>query len=320
MIERIRKVLEKNPSIKKISEDVDITRQTTYKIVKKIANGIPNDSILPSVKNKNSNLNSDIKNKISQLLLRDSSYTQKEIVNELSIDGIVKSQSTISRTLKDMIFSRKRLVKIPVERNTIKNIETRQIYARSLGHINDNNLVFLDETSMNLHQTRNYGYSPINSKAIKFIKANRGTNISCMVAIKNSGIISYEIRDGPYNGDTFIDFIKNKLLIHFLTHPNDILIMDNCKFHHRKDVLSVLHENNITFKFTPPYSPQLNPIEEYFSFFKSKMSAIMICNLTRNELKDKIKMFFENEIVVFDGWFRNMRIFLDKALARQEFI
>jgi hypothetical protein len=46
------------------------------------------------------------------------------------------------------------------------------------------NLVYLDETGVNLHQSKNYGYSPINEKAYKIVNGNRGQNISCMVVIK----------------------------------------------------------------------------------------------------------------------------------------
>ena len=44
-------------------------------------------------------------------------------------------------------------------------------------------LVFLGETGINLHRTRNEGYSSKNMKAYKIVKENRGMNFSCMVLI-----------------------------------------------------------------------------------------------------------------------------------------
>jgi hypothetical protein len=94
-----------------------------------------------------------------------------------------------------MNFTRKRLVRVPEERNFINNIDFRQEYANSITFVANERLVFLDETGYNLHITRNYGYSPKNVKAFKIVKGNRGKNVSCMVAIKTSGITAFEIND-----------------------------------------------------------------------------------------------------------------------------
>jgi len=60
-----------------------------------------------------------------------------------------------------------------------------------------------------------------------------------------------------------MEYIKNHLIPHFKEHSNDVFIMDNCSFHHRSDVLALLNESNINYRFIPPYPPQLIAIEEY---------------------------------------------------------
>ena len=96
--------------------------------------------------------------------------------------------------------------------------------------------------------------------------------------------------------------------------------MDNCSFHHRRDVVNLLNSKNINHRFLPPYSPQLSPIEEYFSHFKS----ILISNhtLPRNnlELKIRITNILSNETINFGGWFIHMRKYIEFALARHDFI
>ena len=62
-----------------------------------------------------------------------------------------------------------------------------------------------------------------------------------MVAVNHMGIISYEIKDGAFDGKTFIDFISKKLSVHFAANTNDVLVMYNCSFHHRKDVNVLLN-------------------------------------------------------------------------------
>ena len=184
VLKRVRKHLEKNSSTKCIANDIEMSASATYKLINKITSGLIDEDILSSKKGRPKQEFPEIKNKISQILNKDSSFTQLELSHDLMQFGIRKSQSTVCRTLKDMEYTRKRLVKIPQERNTPKNIDARQNYAREMQFISNDNLVFLDETGLNLHQTRNYGYSPKNAKAYKVVKGGRGKNISCLLAIK----------------------------------------------------------------------------------------------------------------------------------------
>ena len=50
--------------------------------------------------------------------------------------------------------------------------------------------------------------------------------------------------------------------------PHSILIMDNCSVHHVNEVREVLQQAGILVIFFPPCSPDLNPLEEAFSYIK----------------------------------------------------
>ena len=50
--------------------------------------------------------------------------------------------------------------------------------------------------------------------------------------------------------------------------PHSILIMDNFSVHHVNEVREVLQQAGILVLFLPPYSPDLNPLEEAFSYIK----------------------------------------------------
>ena len=90
--------------------------------------------------------------------------------------------------------------------------------------------------------------------------ANKGVNISLMAAIDINGVISYELKDGAYNGIPFINFFTEKLLLYFKNKLTSVLIMDNSRFHNNVDVIKLLKFNKVNYKFLPPYSYQLNPI------------------------------------------------------------
>ena len=81
------------------------------------------------------------------------------LTETLAQNGITTSAPTISRYLKGMEITRKRLSIVPRERNTPRIIDLRQEFCRRINNIQDENLVFLDETGFNLHTKQNYGYS-----------------------------------------------------------------------------------------------------------------------------------------------------------------
>jgi transposase len=44
-----------------------------------------------------------------------------------------------------------------------------------------------------------------------------------------------------------------------------VLLMDNCGIHTSETLRELVEEQGCRLEFTPPYSPDLNPIEESFS-------------------------------------------------------
>jgi transposase len=242
--------------------------------------------------------------------------TLLEISNELN--SRINVNLSISSISKKLGITRKRLSLIPVERNSLDKINKRCIYASEISRYLPENLVFLDETGFNAHTTRSYGYSEKNTKAYKNVPANRGQNVSCMCVITMDGLIAFEYKRGAYNGESFINFIENKLSMFFWSNPEKILIMDNARFHHSRDVLQKLNSLGINHKFLPAYSPQLNPIEEFFSMLKSRFSTFRSTDAPiESNLENILTLDYSDECPSF---FRNMMVWLEKARAREHFI
>ena len=57
-------------------------------------------------------------------------------------------------------------------------------------------------------------------------------------------------------------------------NPHSVVIMDNCSVHHIQETVSMIEEVGAIVQFLPPYSPDLNPIEEAFSKVKSQLKHI----------------------------------------------
>jgi len=316
----VRRYLEMEKSLKEISRLTEVSYNSILTIVNKMEQGLDNNQIATTKKGRKKNNESLMKSRLAAIVNEDNSLTQSGMAETLQLYGIKRSQVTISRTLKSMSITRKRLTKIPIERNSDRVIGLRQAYAREMQNYCATQIVYLDETGFNLHTSSNYGYSPKNVKAIATIPANKGVNISLLAAIDVNGIISHEISDGAYNAYKFISFINKNLVPYFEIHPNSILVMDNCRFHHSVDVIKCLGSHKINYHFLPPYSPQLNPIEEFFSELKSNYKVIRPLSKNRDMIKSRVTTLLQNRNGNFLLIFERAKNFLLQASARHPFI
>ncbi|KAF7685053.1 hypothetical protein CDIK_4198 [Cucumispora dikerogammari] len=219
-----------------------------------------------------------------------------------------------------MNYSRKRLSLVIAERNTLRLLDLRQTYCNNLMNIFVERLVFLDETGFNLHTSVNYGYSPVNTKAYSAVRANRGTNQSLMCAVDINGIIAFDIITDAYDGDKFKIFIENELLPYFLNNRGSILMMDNCRFHHRADVMRLLNQSGIEYRFLPAYSPQLNLIEEFLIILKQDIRLSGHAHQRWNRLNLWYVVLLKNYDVSLRLFFDRMSGFLRLGVSRQPFI
>jgi transposase len=89
-------------------------------------------------------------------------------------------------------------------------------------------------------------------------------------AYNQEGVLLSRVFQGTTDGAVFEDFIE-QLLHHCRPYPeqNSVLIMDNASFHHSKRVEQMCRDAGVKLLYLPPYSPDLNPIEEFFAELKA---------------------------------------------------
>ena len=75
--------------------------------------------------------------------------------------------------------------------------------------------------------------------------------------------------DGTVNGLNFRAWVEQCLVP--ILAPGDIVIMDNLGSHKGPTVRQAIREAGAKLFFLPPYSPDLNPIEQVFAKLKALM-------------------------------------------------
>ncbi|KAF7693634.1 hypothetical protein CDIK_2232 [Cucumispora dikerogammari] len=107
---------------------------------------------------------------------------------------------------------------------------------------------------------------------------------------------------------------------YFLSHPDYILIMNKCRFHNWVNVLNLLQENNILFKFIRPFTPHLNPIEEFFSKLKVNYRALRPVAITRLKIKSRMISLLSVRVGNFLRQLGKAFALLPRAIARHKFL
>lgn len=126
---------------------------------------------------------------------------------------------------------------------------------------------------------------------------HRDQRYQILPAYAQDGIVLSRIFRGSIDTAVFEDFIV-QLLQHCgrWPEPKSVLVMDNTSFHHSESIAQMCAKAGVKLVYLPPYSPDLNPIEEFFAELKSFIKH----NWTYYE-KDTHQCFD-----VFLGWCVNM--------------
>ncbi len=102
----------------------------------------------------------------------------------------------------------------------------------------------------------------------------RGTRYSAIPIMSMDGIHDVTLFEGNVNGERFESFVRNCLLPILKpfnwTNKHSVVVMDNASIHHIDSIVDLIqNQAGARLVFLPPYSPDLNPLEEVFSQVKS---------------------------------------------------
>ena len=131
---------------------------------------------------------------------------------------------------------------------------------------------WLDECSVNLGMTRNYGRAFSNERVIDYVPDIRFERTSILGVLGSTGIVAPFVYKDSLNGELFRAYVS-KILSNVL-NKGDTLILDNLSVHKMKGVLQSLIDKGVRIIFLPPYSPDFNPIELAWSKIKSYLRKV----------------------------------------------
>jgi transposase len=133
-------------------------------------------------------------------------------------------------------------------------------------------LIFIDESGVNLALTRLFARAPKGQRAYGKRPQKRGKNVSLIGAISLNGVVTQINLIGTVDGLTFEAFIAQKLVPQLWAGA--CVVMDNCSIHKGKEIELLINQAGARLIYLPPYSPEFSPIENCWSKIKTLLRSL----------------------------------------------
>ena len=129
-------------------------------------------------------------------------------------------------------------------------------------------LVFVDEMGTNTSLSALRAWSRRGRRAFCSVPRNRGANTTLLSSITVEGMGPSLAVECATDREVFEACYVEKMLAPSLG-PGQVVVMDNLSAHKGERVRELVEERGAELLYLPPYSPDLNPIEEAFAKIKS---------------------------------------------------
>ena len=158
--------------------------------------------------------------------------------------------------------------KVPVaaERERPDVARRRARWQRHQGRIDPRRLVFVDETWAKTNMAPLRGWAPKGVRLPGRAPFRSEKTLTFVAALRHDRIEAPCVLDGPVNADSFLAWVE-QMLVPTLS-PGDVVVLDNLSSHKGRAVRAAIRSAGAHLLFLPPYSPDLNPIEQVFAKLK----------------------------------------------------
>jgi transposase len=145
--------------------------------------------------------------------------------------------------------------------------EARLAWREDQPRIHADRLVFIDETGTATNMARRYGRCRRGERLNAKLPHGHWKTTTFVAGLRVGGITAPCVIDRPMNGLTFRAYVEQFLAP--TLKPGDIVVMDNLAAHKVEGVQEAIEAAGATLRYLPPYSPDLNPIEQVFAKLKA---------------------------------------------------
>jgi len=148
----------------------------------------------------------------------------------------------------------------------------RRLWAELQARLDIRRLVFLDETWMKTNMARLVGWAPRGQRLIGRVPHGHWKTTTFLAGLRHDRIVAPLVVDGAIDGTMFRAWVEQSLAPTLL--PGDMVIADNLSSHKVAGVREAIEARSASIVFLPAYSPDLNPIEQFFAKLKAALRRL----------------------------------------------
>ena len=126
--------------------------------------------------------------------------------------------------------------------------------------------MFLDETWATTAMVRTHGRAPRGERLVCAVPAGHWRTTTFVCGLRHDGLVAPLVLDRAMNGAAFLAYVERMLAP--ALEPGDLVVLDNLSSHKVAGVRQAVEARGASLLYLPPYSPDLNPIEQVFSKLK----------------------------------------------------
>ena len=133
--------------------------------------------------------------------------------------------------------------------------------------------MFLDETWATTAMVRTHGRAPRGERLVRPVPAGHWRTTTFVCGLRHDGLVAPLVLDRAVNGAALgagfglMAACDERMLAPAL-EPGDLVVLDNLSSHKVAGVRQAVEARGASLLYLPPYSPDLNPIEQVFSKLK----------------------------------------------------
>ncbi len=138
-------------------------------------------------------------------------------------------------------------------------------------YMDPDRFVFIDETGTATNMIRRYGWASRRERLVAAAPHGHWCTTTFVAGLRSTGLVAPLVLDGPMNGPTFLAYVEQFLAP--TLQPGDVVVMDNLAAHKVAGVEAASRQVGGSILYLPPYSPDLNPIEQVFAKLKALLRS-----------------------------------------------
>jgi transposase len=155
---------------------------------------------------------------------------------------------------------------LPAEQSRPDIARKRTRWKAHQAKVDPRRLVFIDETWIKTNMAPLRGWGPRGQRLDARVPHGHWKTLTFLAALRHDRVDAPCVIDGPINGELFAAYVEQFLVPTLAC--GDIVILDNLGSHEGHRTRSAIRNAGAHLLFLPPYSPDLNPIEQLFAKLK----------------------------------------------------